>query len=1510
MTSRSRLPAGSNDNVRASELAQDRQHTEVVCNVLLLDNTVQAFKVNKHDQGQVLLDVVFKHLELTESDYFGLQLADDSSDSQAVARDQRWLDPTKPIRKQLKRGSSHRLNFRVKFFVTDPNKLQEEYTRYQYVLQIKQDILSGRLPCPNITAALLASYAVQSELGDYSQDENLPGYLSGYSFIPNAPHDFEKEIAKQHQQHKGLPPAQSEFNYLNTARTLELYGVELHYARDQSNTEILIGVMSTGIVIYKNRVRINCFPWLQIVKISFKCRQFFIQLRRELNESREALLAFNMVNYRACKNLWKDCVEHHTFFRLDRPLPPQKNFFAHVFQLGSKYRYCGRTEVQSVQYGKEKGIKDRVFARSPSKPLVRRLMDGGMDWESVSRNSRASLSDDRLETQSLPTRSPPGTPNQNSKFAQERLRPSSVGHLLDHVNYHDHASPCQTFSNHKSASSTQANSISLDSTPSPDSTIDGLPPALPPKQTRRPLSSQSHSQQELDNHINELYDTPLSEDKTMPNGVLPHDNLVFIKMCPDEQGRFGFNVKGGLDQKMPVIVSRVAPGTAADLCVPRLNEGDQVVLINGQDISEHTHDQVVMFIKASCEESDSGELNLLVRPNAVYDLVEEEKLEDGDTESNYQYSPERAPQDHPQDPPQDQPQDQDQPDHHPSCWRDSILQLKEGLSTGAVQQQFDQLYRKRPGLTMSCAKLPQNISKNRYRDISPYDATRVILRGKDGDYINANYINMVIPAARAVNRYIACQGPLPATCSDFWRMTWEQGSNMVVMLTTQVERGRVKCHQYWPNPGAIATHGDFQVSCVTEEEQSAFLVREITLTHLESEESRSLTQIQYMAWPDHGVPDDYTDFLDFVSLVRRKREGKEEPVIVHCSAGIGRTGVLITMETAMCLIECNQPVYPLDIVRTMRDQRAMMIQTPSQYRFVCEAILKVYEEEQVKPLTATEPLTPVESLTPTKPLTPVESLTPTTPLIPVESLTPTKPLTPVESLTPTKPLTPVESLTPTTPLIPVESLTPTKPLTPVESLTPTTPLIPIESLTPTTPLIPVESLTPTKPLIPVESLTPTKPLTPVESLTPTKPLIPVESLTPTKPLTPVESLMPTKPLIPVESLTPAKPLIPVESLTPTMPLTPVESLTPAKPLTAVESLTPTMPLTPVESLTPTKPLTPVESLTPTKPLIPVESLTPTKPLTPVESLTPTKPLTPVESLTPTKPLIPVESLTPTKPLTPVESLTPTKPLTPVESLTPTKPLIPVESLTPTKPLTPVESLTPTKPLIPVESLTPTKPLIPVESLTPTKPLIPVESLTPTKPLIPVESLTPTKPLTPVESLTPTKPLIPVESLTPTMPLTPVESLTPTKPLTPVESLTPTKPLIPVESLTPTKPLTPVESLTPTKPLTPVESLTPTKPLIPVESLTPTKPLTPVESLTPTKPLTPVESLTPTKPLIPVESLTPTKPLTPVESLTPTKPLIPVESLTPTKPLTTLELLTPTEPEVETERISFIPPGTD
>ncbi|XP_063421578.1 tyrosine-protein phosphatase 1-like isoform X7 [Mytilus trossulus] len=411
------------------------------------------------------------------------------------------------------------------------------------------------------------------------------------------------------------------------------------------------------------------------------------------------------------------------------------------------------------------------------------------------------------------------------------------------------------------------------------------------------------------------------------NGYPEGHGLVTIRMIPDEQGRFGFNVKGGADQGMPIIVSRVAPNTPADLAIPRLNEGDQVLYINGRDVSQHTHEQVVMFIRAS-RETHSGELVLIVRPN-VY--VGEEQA---DQDPDLVYIP----------------------DSHQitgsltgaNALENSLMLLQESLESGAALAQFDQLYRKKPGMTMNAARLDANIAKNRYRDISPYDQTRVILKGQT-DYINANYVNMEIPGSGIVNRYIAAQGPLPATCTDFWQMVWEQHTSLLVMLTMKNERGRVKCHQYWPDMYETLDYGALQITCVKEDESTSFAFREFNLTNIETREERHISHMQYIAWPDHGVPDDPGDFLDFVIKVRERRQGMVEPTVVHCSAGIGRTGVLITMETAMCLVEANQPVYPLSIVRQMRDQRAMLIQTASQYKFVCEAILKVYHEGIVKP---------------------------------------------------------------------------------------------------------------------------------------------------------------------------------------------------------------------------------------------------------------------------------------------------------------------------------------------------------------------------------------------------------------------------------------------------------------------------------------------------------------------------------------------------------------------------------
>jgi len=401
--------------------------------------------------------------------------------------------------------------------------------------------------------------------------------------------------------------------------------------------------------------------------------------------------------------------------------------------------------------------------------------------------------------------------------------------------------------------------------------------------------------------------------------------LVIITILPDEQNRFGFNVKGGIDQKMPIIVSRVGANTPADQCYPRLNEGDQVVMINNRDVSQHTHDQVVNFIRASSE-PHSAQLVLAVKQN-VY-MPPSDDVE----EAEFEYVP-------------------DTPTRQPlSSLSQSMLLLEESLESGAITGQFEQLHRKNPSLAMNICHTEENQPKNRYRDISPYDNTRVVLKEcPTGDYINANHVVMNIPGSGIKNSYIATQGPLATTCTDFWYMIWECESTLVIMLTTTVERGRIKCHKYWPDKGVTSEFDNLEVTCIEEKTGENFVFREFSILLKETEEERHVTQMAYLSWPDHGVPESSQEFVEFVENVRSHRQGSLAPTIVHCSAGIGRTGVVILMETALYLIEANQPVYPLDLTKTMRDQRASMIQTGPQYKFVCQAILQVYKEGKVKP---------------------------------------------------------------------------------------------------------------------------------------------------------------------------------------------------------------------------------------------------------------------------------------------------------------------------------------------------------------------------------------------------------------------------------------------------------------------------------------------------------------------------------------------------------------------------------
>uniref|UniRef100_A0A8C0BXY6 Erythrocyte membrane protein band 4.1 like 2 n=1 Tax=Buteo japonicus TaxID=224669 RepID=A0A8C0BXY6_9AVES len=336
----------------------------VQCKVMLLDGTEYSCDLEKRAKGQVLFDKVCEHLNLLEKDYFGLLFYENSDQKN-------WLDSSKEIKRQI-RSLPWIFTFNVKFYPPDPSQLTEDITRYFLCLQLRQDIASGRLPCSFVTHALLGSYTLQAELGDHDPEEHRSDYISEFQFAPNQTQEMEEKVAELHKTHRGLTPAQADSQFLENAKRLSMYGVDLHHAKDSEGVDIMLGVCANGLLIYKDRLRINRFAWPKILKISYKRSNFYIKVRPAELEQFESTIGFKLPNHRAAKRLWKVCVEHHTFFRLVSPEQPPK---AKFLTLGSKFRYSGRTQAQTRQASNLIDRPAPYFERTSSK-RVSRSLDG------------------------------------------------------------------------------------------------------------------------------------------------------------------------------------------------------------------------------------------------------------------------------------------------------------------------------------------------------------------------------------------------------------------------------------------------------------------------------------------------------------------------------------------------------------------------------------------------------------------------------------------------------------------------------------------------------------------------------------------------------------------------------------------------------------------------------------------------------------------------------------------------------------------------------------------------------------------------------------------------------------------------------------------------------------------------------------------------------------------------------------------------------------------------------
>ncbi|XP_053061935.1 band 4.1-like protein 3 isoform X16 [Acinonyx jubatus] len=368
----------SSSKLSRSPLKIVKKPKSMQCKVILLDGSEYICDVEKRSRGQVLFDKVCEHLNLLEKDYFGLTYRD-------AENQKNWLDPAKEIKKQIRSGAWH-FSFNVKFYPPDPAQLSEDITRYYLCLQLRDDIVSGRLPCSFVTLALLGSYTVQSELGDYDPDECGNDYISEFRFAPNHTKELEDKVIELHKSHRGMTPAEAEMHFLENAKKLSMYGVDLHHAKDSEGVEIMLGVCASGLLIYRDRLRINRFAWPKVLKISYKRNNFYIKIRPGEFEQFESTIGFKLPNHRAAKRLWKVCVEHHTFFRLLLPEAPPKKFLT----LGSKFRYSGRTQAQTRRAS---ALIDRpapYFERSSSK---RYTMSRSLDGASVNENHEIYMKD-------------------------------------------------------------------------------------------------------------------------------------------------------------------------------------------------------------------------------------------------------------------------------------------------------------------------------------------------------------------------------------------------------------------------------------------------------------------------------------------------------------------------------------------------------------------------------------------------------------------------------------------------------------------------------------------------------------------------------------------------------------------------------------------------------------------------------------------------------------------------------------------------------------------------------------------------------------------------------------------------------------------------------------------------------------------------------------------------------------------------------------------------------------
>uniref|UniRef100_A0A8C6QAR7 Tyrosine-protein phosphatase non-receptor type n=1 Tax=Nannospalax galili TaxID=1026970 RepID=A0A8C6QAR7_NANGA len=827
-----------------------------VTRIRLLDSNVIECTLSVESTGQECLEAVAQRLELRETHYFGLWFLSKSQQA-------RWVELEKPLKKHLdKFANEPLLFFGVMFYVPNVSWLQQEATRYQYYLQVKKDVLEGRLRCTLEQVIRLAGLAVQADFGDYNQFDSQE-FLREYVLFPMdlaleeaVLEELTQKVAQEHKAHSGILPAEAELMYINEVERLDGFGQEIFPVKDNHGNGMHLGIFFMGIFV-RNRIgrQAVIYRWNDVGSITHSKAAILLEL---IDKEETAL--FHTDDIENAKYISRLFTTRHKFYKQNQICTEQSNSPPPIrrqptwsrsslprqqpYILPPMHVQCGEhySETHTSQDSIFHGNEEALYCNSHNS-LDLNYLNGTITNGSVcSVHSVNSLSCSQSFIQASPVSSNLSIPG------------SDIMHA-DYIPSHRHSAI-----------------IVPSYRPTPDyETV--------MRQMKRGLMhADSHSQSLRNLNIINTHAYNQPEELVYSQPEMRERHPYTVSYMP--QGSYGHKLN--LEkQKMAGLEAQKRP-----LMLAALN-GLSVARVSGREDSRHDATRVPI----------------------------DERLRT----------------------------------------------LKKKLEDGMVFTEYEQVPNKKANGVFNTAALPENAERSRIREVVPYEENRVELiptKENNTGYINASHIKVVVSGAEW--HYIATQGPLPHTCHDFWQMVWEQGVNVIAMVTAEEEGGRTKSHRYWPKLGSkhsSATYGKFKVTTKFRTDSGCYATTGLKVKHLLSGQERTVWHLQYTDWPHHGCPEDVQGFLSYLEEIQSVRrhtnsmlEGsktRHPPIIVHCSAGVGRTGVVILSELMIYCLEHNEKVEVPTMLRFLREQRMFMIQTIAQYKFVYQVLIQFLQNSRL-----------------------------------------------------------------------------------------------------------------------------------------------------------------------------------------------------------------------------------------------------------------------------------------------------------------------------------------------------------------------------------------------------------------------------------------------------------------------------------------------------------------------------------------------------------------------------------